>query len=93
MTNQTIAIKGPTQEQKEKLQHLESFGFEVESFIMSNGKCIANFRDDYDYEIDLDDFDLDCSREKIYQVADMYSCCGDILDRDYMMCPTCKEHC
>ena len=20
------------------------------------------------------------------------SCCGDILDEDYMICPTCKEH-
>ena len=20
------------------------------------------------------------------------SCCGDVLDEDYMICPTCKEH-
>ena len=21
------------------------------------------------------------------------SCCGEVLDNDYMMCPNCKEHC
>ena len=21
------------------------------------------------------------------------SCCGDILDEDFMICPSCKEHC
>ena len=93
MTNQTIAIQGPTQEQNEKLDYLESFGFLVESFTLNDGRCIASFTDGYDYEIDLDDFELNCSREKIFQVADIYSCCGDILDRDIMMCPTCKEHC
>ena len=22
-----------------------------------------------------------------------YSCCGDILDQDHMLCPSCLEHC
>ena len=21
------------------------------------------------------------------------SCCGDVLDPDFMICPSCKEHC
>ena len=24
--------------------------------------------------------------------ATLYSCCGDEVDKDWMMCPTCKEH-
>jgi hypothetical protein len=93
MTNKTIAILGPTQDQKDKLQYLESLGLEIESFSVDNGKCFAYFEDDYSYEIDLDDFDITDEIQKIYQKADIYSCCGDILDRDIMMCPTCKEHC
>ena len=23
----------------------------------------------------------------------LLSCCGDVLDEDIMICPTCKEHC
>ncbi len=93
MTNQTISIQGPSQEQKDKLQYLESLGLSVESFSLKNGICIASFSDDYDYEIDLDEFEMFEEKHKIFQKADIYSCCGDILDRDFMMCPTCKEHC
>jgi len=25
--------------------------------------------------------------------CECYSCCGDLLDKDIMICPTCKEHC
>ena len=25
--------------------------------------------------------------------CDCYSCCGDLLDEDIRICPTCKEHC
>ena len=25
--------------------------------------------------------------------GNLISCCGDILDEDIMICPTCKEHC
>ena len=27
------------------------------------------------------------------QDGNILSCCGDILDEDVMICPTCKEHC
>ena len=91
--NQTIAIQGPTQEHKDKIKYLESLGLTVESFTLNDGKCFAYFSDDYDYEIDLDNFDIFEEKHKIFQKADIYSCCGVILDRDIMMCPDCKEHC
>ena len=25
--------------------------------------------------------------------CECYSCCGDLLDEDYRICPTYKEHC
>jgi hypothetical protein len=91
--NKTIPITGPTQEQKDKIAYLESLGLTVESFTMQNGECFAYFSDDYDYEISTDDFEVGTPLSKICDAADMYSCCGDILDKDYMICPTCKEHC
>lgn len=92
--NKTIVIAGPTQEQKEKIAYLESFGLTVESFmLLGKGECIAYFSDDYDYEISTDDFEVGTPLSEIYAAADIYSCCGDILDKDYMICPTCKEHC
>ena len=24
---------------------------------------------------------------------ELLSCCGDVLDEDIMLCPTCLEHC
>ena len=32
-----------------------------------------------------DDYDRD-------EEGNLLSCCGDILDEDIMICPTCKEH-
>jgi hypothetical protein len=91
--NKTIAIQGPTQEQKDKLAYLESLGLNVESFTLSSGECFANWSSDYDYEIDLADFEIGDPISEIEKYANIYSCCGDILDTDYMICPTCKEHC
>ena len=91
--NKTIIIAGPTQEQKDKLKYLESLGLPIDSFNLQNGKCYATWSDDYDYEIDTDDFEINDPLSEIEKHADIYSCCGDILDKDYMICPTCKEHC
>ena len=91
--NKTQIITGPTPEQKEKLAYLESLGLTVESFTLNSGKCIANWSNDYDYEIDTDDFEISDTLQEIETYADVYSCCGDILDKDYMICPSCKEHC
>jgi hypothetical protein len=91
--NKTIAIPGPTQEQRDKIAYIDSLGLTAESFTLSNGECIISITDDYDYEISTDEFEVGDSVQEILQRADMFSCCGDILDKDYMMCPTCKEHC
>ena len=37
-------------------------------------------------EFDSEGYELDEDGNRL-------SCCGDILDEDIMMCPTCKEHC
>ena len=37
-------------------------------------------------DTDSDGYDLDEDGNRL-------SCCGDILDPDYMICPTCREHC
>jgi hypothetical protein len=48
---------------------------------------------DYDYEIEFDEFEIGDTASSIENAANIYSCCGDILDKDYMICPSCKEHC
>ena len=47
----------------------------------------------YTYDISFQDFEIGDTIETINNTANIYSCCGDILDKDYMRCPTCQEHC
>ena len=91
--NKTIAFEGPTQEHKAKMEYLESLGIVIESFTLYKDNAVVNFTDDYDYELSLDEFEIGDPAHSIYQRAEMYSCCGDVLDKDYMICPSCKEHC
>ena len=49
---------------------------------------IDNPFDEYVKDEDIEEY----SFEDIVEEADMYSCCGDVLDQDRMMCPSCKEH-
>ena len=44
-------------------------------------------------EILFTDFEIGDSAKNICGAATYYSCCGDRLDRDYMICPSCFEHC
>ena len=37
-------------------------------------------------DTDSEGYDLDEDGNRL-------SCCGDVLDPDFMICPTCKEHC
>lgn len=37
----------------------------------------------------IEDVYLDYDRD---EDGNLISCCGDILDHDIMICPTCKEH-
>lgn len=80
---------------KEKLEHLKSLGFtstdtvEVEGYDTEfHFECDNNF-----YTIYEDEFEISDSLRTILHNATIYSCCGDPLDKDIMICPTCKEHC
>ena len=84
-----------TEKNNQKANYLASFGFTNIEIIEVNG---------YDTEYNFDDDGRPCAifeREfeigdtvgDILRAADFYSCCGDVLDKDYMICPTCKEHC
>jgi hypothetical protein len=81
---------------QQKLDYIISLGVDIEDYSLeSTQHCPAYvvFTDDYSYSIDMDDFNIGDSLVEIESYADAMSCCGDVLDRDYMICPTCKEHC
>jgi hypothetical protein len=82
------------QTNRQKVAYIESLGFEVQDYDDQGlpGDTIF-FSGDYDYEIEFDGFEIGDTSESICNSANIYSCCGDILDKDWMICPTCKEHC
>jgi len=80
---------------KEKINYLASLGF-------TNIEVIEVYGYDTEYHFEDDgmnrsifdcEFDIKDTAPAILSVTTFYSCCGDILDKDYMICPTCKEHC
>ena len=73
---------------------LEEKGATVDQVSYGDGHyCLSFEYDDYDRYIEIKDEDIEeYSFEDIVEEADMYSCCGDVLDQDRMMCPSCKEH-
>lgn len=73
----------------EKVAFLQSLGF---TDVEDNGDNIS-FEGDCQMSIDVEDIKLTDTNADIERKSDKYSCCGDILDEDYMLCPTCKEHC
>lgn len=75
-------------ENQNKVQYLESLGFKVEGQYQD----IISFSGDYNYDISTEDFEIGDTVNQIVKNADIISCCGDIVDQDYMMCPSCKEH-
>lgn len=75
-------------ENQNKVQYLESLGFKVEGQYQD----IISFSGDYNYDISIEDFEIGDTVNQIVKNADIISCCGDIVDQDYMMCPSCKEH-
>ena len=72
-----------------KVEYLKSIGAEIHDSFGTEVLFTAN---GYDYGISFSDFEIGDSLETICQNADLYSCCGDIVDQDWMMCPSCKEH-
>jgi len=77
-------------ENKEKIDYLKSL-FTVTDF--ADEGCSFEAPDCYDAWIAYDDFEVGDSAEEICRNAEYLSCCGDVLDKDYMICPTCYEHC
>ena len=55
--------------------------------------CIFEAPDCYEAYILFEDFQVGDTSKDICSASEYYSCCGDVLDKDYMMCPTCYEHC
>ena len=75
---------------EQKLNYLESLNVDIQGFDQTG---VSFTTSDGDFEIEFDEFEITDSLSTIENRADQYSCCGDILDKDYMICPTCKEHC
>lgn len=58
------------------------------------GEDYATFHDGTDYiTIETCFIDETTTFDQLYLYQCYVSCCGDILDADYMICPTCGEHC
>ena len=60
-------------------------------------KCTLCHSDLNNEEVTEQDDHNDLDTEEIAEEIDycfecFYSCCGDELDQDVRMCPTCKEH-
>jgi hypothetical protein len=72
-------------------KYLQSLGFtDVEDY---GGEeiCFIDY-DGYSRSIFLSEFDTTSSAKEILCSAVIYSCCGDVVNKDYMICPSCKEH-
>ena len=75
---------------EQKLDYLESLGADIQGF---DSQTVSFSTSEGDFECELENFEIGDTLADIQTRSDQYSCCGDILDPDYMICPTCKEHC
>jgi hypothetical protein len=84
-----------TEKTKAKENHLSKLGFtNIETIAVQGYDTEYQFQDDGQPCSILDnDFEIEDTASDILNASDFYSCCGDILDKDLMICPTCKEHC
>lgn len=80
---------------KEKANYLNQLGFEdVETVEVYGYDTEYHFTDDnMNCSIYEDQFEIGDSVSEILRAATFYSCCGDQLDKDYMICRSCGEHC
>jgi len=72
----------------EKLNYLKGLGVEI----LDHDDAGVSFSTDYEYSIEWANFKIGERLDFICLKADLYSCCGAIVDQDWMMCPICKEH-
>ena len=78
-----------------KAEYLESLGFTEVDFIEVDGYDTEFHFEWYGRPCSIyeDEFEIGDSVSQIMSAATFYSCCGDPLDKDYMICPSCREHC
>ena len=79
----------------DRIAYLESLGFGAVDCVEVEGYDTEfNFESDgMSCSIYEDEFEIGDSVSQIMSAAEFYSCCGDPMDKDSMMCPSCKEHC
>lgn len=81
----------------ERTAYLESLGFTNCTNILfaRNGHTTEYWFESGDMSCSIyaDEFEIGDSVSQIMRAAEYYSCCGDLLDKDSMMCPSCREHC
>lgn len=73
-------------------EKLINWGFTVDDY---NNTDISFQLDDYSVSVEIEDVLYFNKLNTFLKLADFtyYSCCGEILDTDYMICPSCGEHC
>jgi hypothetical protein len=79
----------------QKVAYLESLGVVVNDYDTHEGMHSGVFFSsvDGDYEILFDEFEVGEALHIICQRATEYSvCCGDVIDKDFRICPSCQEH-
>ena len=79
----------------ERTTYLESLGFTEVEYSSCPGDITEYYFESYGRPCSIyeDEFEIGDSASQIMSAAEFYSCCGDPLDKDSMMCPSCKEHC
>jgi len=74
-----------------KADYLEGLGCEI---LDVRGELIDFKYEDYDYIVDSKIFNtVDTIKSILYWAEILSPCCGETLDKDRMICPSCKEHC
>jgi len=74
-----------------KADYLEELGCEI---VDVRGSLIDFKYEDYDYIVDTESFNTgDAIKSILYWAEILSPCCGETLDKDRMICPSCKEHC
>jgi len=73
-----------------KINHLANSGFTIKN--SDTLAVVFSNKSGYEFCIRFDDFEDGESGDTIMENSDLYSpCCGEYVDRDYMVCDQCQE--
>lgn len=79
---------------QEKANYLVSLGLEILSQEEDQISFLHDYDFDYEHQISFEDFEIGDSLKTIKNKSSVYSpCCGELLDRDIMLCRRCLEFC